>query len=268
MVKVRSPLNWYGGKFRLADTLIEEITSIPHDTYIEGFGGAGQVIFAKPASKVDVYNDIHPGLFNFFSVLREQPVALETAITLTPYARQEFINCQEWASANTPLEKARQFYVTVHQSFASLLNNWSYGIGTIRRGMSVSVSRWLTNVEVKLPLAAGRLNNIHLENMDFADLIAKYDAPGTLFYLDPPYVPATRVSPNEYNHEMTYADHERLVEILKTIRGSVILSGYDNDLYDTLGWEKKIISVYTTTFSKQGERGTSRTEVIWVKRND
>ena len=135
MAKVKTPLSWYGGKFRLANTLIEETMSTPHDTYVEGFGGAGHIIFAKPASKVDVYNDIHPGLINFFTVLQTQPDELQKSLLLTPYSRREFTNCLNWSSAATPLEKARQFYVTVRQSYGSLLKTWSYSTSIIRRGV-------------------------------------------------------------------------------------------------------------------------------------
>jgi DNA adenine methylase len=35
---------------------------------------------------------------------------------------------------------------------------------------------------------AHRLRNVIIENLDYRELLAKYDTPNTLFYLDPPYL--------------------------------------------------------------------------------
>lgn len=43
-----------------------------HKTFIEGFGGAGHIMFAKNPSEIDVYNDINEGLYLFFKLLRDE----------------------------------------------------------------------------------------------------------------------------------------------------------------------------------------------------
>lgn len=265
MTKLNSPLSWYGGKYRMVDLLLTEILAIPHKTYVEGFGGAGHVILNKPMGQVDVYNDLHGGLVNFFTVLREQPDELQRILALTPYSRQEFTACLDWANAPTPLEKARRFYVVVRQSFGSKQETWSHARTTIRRGMSATVSKWLTNIEVKMPAVVARLRQLQVENLDFTDLINRYDTPDTLFYLDPPYVPSTRVALNAYTHEMTYADHERLIDILKNIKGKAVLSGYENELYNSLGWAKKVLYSNVAGSSSINSDKPVLTEMIWLK---
>jgi DNA adenine methylase len=40
---------------------------------------------------------------------------------------------------------------------------------------------------------------------------------------------------------MTTKDHEKLVQVIKEVRGKVVLSGYPNDIYSELesaGWER------------------------------
>ncbi|MCE0450047.1 hypothetical protein [Brevibacillus sp. AF8] len=62
-----------------------------------------------------------------------------------------------------------------------------------------------------------------------------------------------------YRNEMTDADHIELLDALDENQGPVILSGYDNDLYNIRlkHWrreEKKVLA----------EMGRIRTEVIWI----
>jgi DNA adenine methylase len=81
-----------------------------------------------------------------------------------------------------------------------------------------------------------------VENMDFAEVIEKYDSPTTYFYVDPPYWKTE----NYYsNHDFDRNDHERLSESLINMEGKFSLSYYDFELLhewfpeDQYKWEKK-----------------------------
>lgn len=68
-----------------------------------------------------------------------------------------------------------------------------------------------------------------------------HDAETTLHYIDPPYVPETRVHGNRYySHEMTLEGHEQLLAVARTMTGMVMISGYDSDVYNDMlvGWKK------------------------------
>ena len=73
------------------------------------------------------------------------------------------------------------------------------------------------------------------------------------------YTPETRRK-NIYAEEMTVEQHVQMLEALKAHGGSVVLSGYENELYNDMlqGWrrvEKHALA----------ERGQTRTEIVWIK---
>lgn len=62
--------------------------------------------------------------------------------------------------------------------------------------MSQAVSQWLGKIENDLPNAVERLKAVQIENMDYKELLRKYDGEDTLFHLDPPltHVQVCRIS--------------------------------------------------------------------------
>ncbi len=73
---------------------------------------------------------------------------------------------------------------------------------------------------------------------------------------------------------MTEEDHQDLVELLKGIKGKAMLSGYPNDLYEELGWQRLEWSTTcraaarTRASGLQGPGKVSeqqkRTECVWL----
>jgi DNA adenine methylase len=83
-----------------------------------------------------------------------------------------------------------------------------------------------------------------VENMDFQEVIEKYDSPNTYFYVDPPYYV---VGEGSYysNHDFGRQDHERLAKVLNDVKGKFSLSYYDFEQLhfffpdNIYRWEKK-----------------------------
>ena len=69
--------------------------------------------------------------------------------------------------------------------------------------MAGAVSRWLGSVE-GLSEIAQRLLRVQIENAPAIEIVQRYDTPDTLFYLDPPYVHASRADTASYGFEMTH----------------------------------------------------------------
>lgn len=264
-MKFKSPINWYGGKYYMAKDIIELFPQ--HNMYVEGFGGAGHVLFRKERSNLEVYNDLHNGLYLIFKLLRENNEYFIHRLSLTPYSRWEFEDSKSWMYEEDEIERARKFYVRTMQSVASN-GGWCYAKSKSRRGMCQSVSRWLGNIEENLTGAIERLKEVQIENLDVIDLIRKYDKEDTLFYLDPPYITETRKQKKSYEHEMTDEQHIKLVETLIKVKGKVILSGYDHPIYDRLmdnGWKKVVLGDYSKRSQKSnnGELDAGK-EFVWI----
>jgi len=232
-----SPINWFGGKSRLASRIIEHFPA--HHTYCEPFGGSAAVLLAKAASKVEIYNDIDRELVNFFAVLRNPRLfaRLRQAVERTPYARAEFRLSKE--KSDDAVEAARRFVVRSRQSFGGKGCEWSYSVRNSHGGMASSVQRWLRGMEC-LQAVHDRFRNVQIECDDWDAVMSRYDSPSTLFFIDPPYIPETRVS-GKYRHELTQNDHRELVAALLRVQGMTVLSGYNHRTYDRLeqtGWRR------------------------------
>ena len=61
-----------------------------------------------------------------------------------------------------------------------------------------------------------------VEHLDWAECIRRYDRPGTLFYLDPPYWGTTG-----YGCEFGLDEYDRMAELARKAQGQVVISVND-----------------------------------------
>jgi DNA adenine methylase len=85
---------------------------------------------------------------------------------------------------------------------------------------------------------AERLRGVAIEHGSAVDVIRRYGDRRAVMYLDPPYVHATRSSlghrRSDYSFEMTDDAHRELAAVLNESPATIVLSGYDSDLYREL----------------------------------
>lgn len=241
MKLLRSPIKWFGGKGSMVSKLLTFVSQ--HHIYCEVFGGGASLLFAKQPAPVEVYNDLDSGLVGFFRVLRdtEQFAEFHRLVQFTPYSREEYHYARtHWREEADQVKRAHLWFIAARQSFGGMFGKgWGFVVSSSCRGMSGAVSSWLSNID-RLPAVHDRLRVVQIEQEDFRKVISRYDTPGTFFYVDPPYVASTRRA-GGYAHEMTDDDHEVLLDLCLKAEGMILISGYANEIYESLernGWKR------------------------------
>ncbi len=247
----RPALDYFGGKWKMASKIIAHFPA--HKTFVDAFTGAASITLRKPRSKNEIINDINHEVTSFFSVLRDRNFELLMLLKKTPYSREEYARCRE--PSIDSLEQARR----------TVVKSW-FGIGDSldnKTGFRVSLSQggsttepWVSYVDY-LQLFAERLRGVIIENLDYRELIKRYDKPDTLFYFDPPYIDSERSKKHAYKFDWKFDDHVAFIEQLRSLNGMAVVSGYYGPPYDRLEWPS--LNFQATSQSD------SRTEHLWIK---
>jgi len=267
--KINAPFGYFGSKNKIAIQLCMDLP--PHNCWVEAFCGSAALTLRKKPAPIEVINDIDNEIINLFEQLRNNHEALCNAIELTPYAEQELNNARIHEDGITNLERARRFLVqsmmAINGLFGEAKGGFSYSNSYSRNGHDARVNRW-NNLPERLKQVVSRLKKVRIENKDAIKLLQKYvDRPATLVYLDPPYFGKRT---NGYNMDANDEDfHRRLLELSNNANCMIFISGYENELYNSIlteneGWGKK--SIQTNTKDSKGQ-SHERTEVIWMNKN-
>tara|TARA_R110000744_G_C19357750_1_gene561057 strand:+ start:1557 stop:2357 length:801 start_codon:yes stop_codon:yes gene_type:complete len=256
-------MRYHGGKFRLA----KWITSFfgEHYFYTEAYGGAASVLMHKEPAYSEVYNDMDGDVVNLFRVLKD-PASnerLRELCAFTPYSRDEFKNAFD-ATEEDPVIRALNMVVRATMGFGTAAGvGGNSGFRSDSKRKYATASHLWARYPDNLASVGERLAGVMIENKPATEVILKHDCEFTLHYVDPPYVHNTRVAGNRsYRHEMSDNDHEELIAVLSSVKGRVLLSGYDCDLYrDCLaGWR-----VETKPSRISAGRGTKvKNEMLWI----
>jgi DNA adenine methylase len=253
-------LSYIGGKSKIGKWIVP---FYPNDmeTYVEPFSGMFWCFFninlnQFPNLKRVVYNDFNPLNYNLFQCL-QNPSLLLDAVNAIP--------CQERGVDVTPEIYKEQFIRFQAEIFAPgfsvqpydyiVAAKYAYVLSQVFSGSKPETSSFIDlkgKYKSKYLTFRDKLSKpdwiehflkiTHVENMDFQDVIEKYDSPSTYIYLDPPYWKTE----NYYNnHDFDRKDHERLANVLNNVEGKFSLSYYDFELLHqwypetTFRWEKK-----------------------------
>lgn len=272
-------LSYIGGKSRIG-TWIRNYIPKDIETYVEPFSGMFWVFFKLELSiykdiKTVVYNDWNPlnvNLFNciknynqFFEVIKDyksqdknlfdkfQKEIFSSDFTVdlsTPdyhtAAKYAYVLSQVWSGTNPEKSKFIDLKGKYKSKFDSFKNK-------------LQDSKWQSYFD-KITLC---------ENLDFEEVIKKYDSEKTYFYCDPPYYKTE----NYYaNHEFGISTHQRLADCLKSISGKFSLSYYYFEQLeewftrDDYNWQSKQFS--KAAMAKAGKSQTIGTELLIMNYGD
>ena len=212
---MNSFIGWIGGKRALRKQILDLFPE-QIGRYIEVFGGAGWVLFAKEKKpdQLEVFNDMDGELVNLYRCVKYHCTALQEELGWLLSSREQFFiyKTQIQQQGLTDIQRAARYYYLIKISF-----------GSDRRTFATS-SKSLDNGILYLSEIRDRLSGVVIERKDFEDLIRVYDRKNALFYLDPPYKGTERY----YNAKFSMEDHLRLKKVLHGLQGKFILS-YNND---------------------------------------
>lgn len=252
---MKSVLKYPGAKNRLTDWICSYIPK--HEVYLEPYAGSMAVFLAKEQSKIETLNDLDGNVVNYFRVVRDHPMELISKLEMTPYARDEYNEAFKVLEEDSDVEKARKFAVQCWQGFGCS-NLYRNGFRTSQQGTSPHTTKEWREIPLRLQKASNRLMNAQIENLPALELIKRYNTRDVFMYIDPPYLHSTRKNYLS-KYEMDDSDHVELLEILVQHPGKILISGYENDLYNQylVGWKK-------VHKKAQAEAGLSRVETLWM----
>ena len=218
---IRPAAAYIGGKRRLGENLARRIEAVPHETYAEPFVGMGGVFFRRRwAPRREVINDISRDVATLFRILqRHYPQFMET-LKFQITSRAEF---ERLAACNadtlTDLERAGRFLYLQRLAFGGKVAGRSFGVD------STGSSRFdVTKLGPVLEAIHERLAGVSIECLPWPAFLERYDAPTTLFYLDPPYWG----SEDDYGSGVfRRPDFIKLAAHLSSIAGRFVLSVND-----------------------------------------
>jgi DNA adenine methylase len=214
---VRPVAGYFGGKRNLSKRLIERIRAVPHELYGEAFVGMGGVFLRRPErAKIEVINDRSKDVATLFRILQRHYQAFLDQLKWQLTSRAEFERLVAVdPDTLTDLERAARFLYLQRTAFGGKLVGRNFG--TSRTGPA----RFdLTKLVPLLEDVHERLASVVIECLGFDEFLARYDRPGALFYLDPPYWGCER----DYGPGFERADFARLAAQLATLKGRFLLS--------------------------------------------
>ncbi|MFP3192886.1 MAG: DNA adenine methylase [Thermoproteus sp.] len=214
-----------GGDYFNADILqprIEGLCIRPKCTFVEVFGGSGYMsqMVSRGVFGNIIYNDIDSLLVTLYKYIKEHPERLGVLLALMPYSRA--------------YHKIVRDILRVNRDFASLVAaalvfygvNTSFLGGLAKKGFAYSIHPNRNEAKAFRSKAwavvkyAEAWRDVVIENLDFREVIRKYDSERTVFYLDPPYPDRSKAY---YGHLFTVDDLRDMAKMLTEIQGKFLL---------------------------------------------
>ena len=262
----KAAFGYYGSKQRISKRILEYLP--PHHCWVELFCGSAAITMAKTPVEIEIINDLDHNIVNAFRQLRENPKELIRAVSLTPYAREEYRAVIEEAEKIDDLEKARRFLSRAMMAVNGVLGKdrggFSFTNSYSRNGREARVNRW-RNFPDRLEAVACRLHDIRVENKNAIELLKEFsNRPATLVYIDPPYLTERCNGYAVDTRDNSF--HINLLEQVIVSKCMILVSAYESEIYDMFlterrGWRKVILDNST-----RGTNGTNhlRKEILWI----
>jgi DNA adenine methylase len=248
-IYMRTPISYYGGKQKLAKTILNFIPL--HTLYAEPFLGGAAIFFAKEQSEVEVINDTNRELINFYRVCKNRFHDLQSLVRVTLHSRDQHDDA--WVIYNKPhlhdeVRRAWAVWVLSTQSFSAMIDG-SWGYDKSERTTTKKITNKKEEFTEQLAI---RLQNAQIESGDAIYIIKSRDSEKSFFYCDPPYYNSNCGHYDGYSVQ----DFENLLIALSEIKGKFLLSSYPSDLLKKytkeFGWSQWDVEQGVSVNAKSG----------------
>ena len=208
---------WPGGKRRLLKYLLSDIPN--HSSYVEAFAGGVALLLAKDPVKAEVINDTDAELVRLYRCVAHHLDELVRQFRWALVSREMF----RWAQLQhvdtlTDIQRAARYYYLQKLCFGGRVRGRTYGTSA---GAPPRLN--LLRMEEDLSQAHLRLARVTIENLPWSECLRRYDRPGALFFLDPPYWETAGYG--SAFPEQEYAD---LAAAMRGIKGEAMLTINDH----------------------------------------
>jgi len=261
--KSLAPFGWVGGKSKLSPWLVGLIP--PHAQYIEVFGGALNLLWSKKPSKLEVVNDIDSELVNLYRTIKNYPASLNDKLNELLCSRElvDLVKTKQITHRHTNnIERAALSYFIITASFSGKRLHFGRNklspSGSSRHGHIGRLYRDFT-------VWSKRLKSVQIEHLEFEKMLLDYDHTESFFYLDPPYYDCEHYY---INHTFGKQSHQRLAEILKSLKGKWLLSYNNHPAIRELYRDYQIVATPEILYSLNGFGKTKRVSEIVISNYD
>lgn len=250
-------LKYPGAKWGIAPWVISFFPK--HHSYLEPFFGSGGVFFNKSRSNIETINDMDGEVVNLFECIKSNPERLAHDIYFTPYARAIYNKAFSEEILTESFERAARLLVRCNMGcgFRTTGKRVGWKNDVVGRERAYAAKAWTELPDIIME-AAKRLQGVQIECSPAMELISRFNNSDVLVYCDPPYVLSTRCG-KQYRCEMTDDDHLHLLDVLKRHRGPVLISGYQNPIYDS-----ELREWYRETVITTDQLSRPKQEILWM----
>lgn len=181
---ITPPAAYIGGKRQLAKVLVPLLSEIHHTAYAEPFCGMGGIFFRRTrAAPAEAINDVSRDVATLFRILqRHYPFFMQ----MLQYGMTSRVEFERLIATDpdtlTDLERAARFLYLQRLSFGGRVDGRTFGIDPLRPARFD-----VTRLGPILEAIHSRLAGVVIECLPYQRFLTRYDRPGMLFYLDPPY---------------------------------------------------------------------------------
>ena len=243
MAKIKPIISYLGGKISMVDDINFIVNKVKPKCVVDLFGGGGSILLNISNVKSKVYNDKDSEIVNLFRVIQDKElndklVHYFNNIIVSREMFEEF----KYQDINTltQFERAKRTIYLWKCAFSSRRNSetsFSFGYSKARAVHSMET------VAKQLPLLLNVVKQWYIENLDFTQIIPKYDGDDTLFIIDPPYYVEGK-NTKYYKHNMSSVEDQYFIrdEILK-IKGKFLITYPNTDFYRELYKDFNFIDV-------------------------